>query len=454
MSVDPDLRARVAAAQEEIKRDLATLEAEDSSCSSYLSYPEGWPRLAPEALYGLAGDFVRTVEPHSEADPVALLATFLSYFGNAVGPAPYYLVESDRHHCNTFQVLSGETSRARKGVSEGRVRAVFRVADPDWTDTRVVSGLSSGEGVVHAVRDRVEVEGEVLDPGEPDKRLQVSEGEFASVLRVLDRDGNTLSAVLRNAWDSKPLRTLTKHKPAVASDPHISVLAHITRQELRRYFTEVEAANGFGNRIIWLAVHRSKLLPEGGSLSDDALNAIGARVRRALEFGRKLGSVKKDGASRAVWARVYPELTQARPGLLGALVARSEAQVTRLALIYAVLDCSSVIRAEHLEAALAFWDYAEASAEYIFGDALGDPIADEIAAALRRAGAKGMTRTQISNALGRNRKSDQIGRALDLLQQAGRAESVRDDDTGGRPAECWLWTGCERNESDEQRGVR
>jgi hypothetical protein len=30
-----------------------------------------WPELAPEALHGLAGDFVRMIEPHTEADPVA-----------------------------------------------------------------------------------------------------------------------------------------------------------------------------------------------------------------------------------------------------------------------------------------------------------------------------------------------------------------------------------------------
>jgi hypothetical protein len=37
--------------------------------------------LAPEALYGLAGEIVHRLEPHSEADPAALLVSTLATFG-------------------------------------------------------------------------------------------------------------------------------------------------------------------------------------------------------------------------------------------------------------------------------------------------------------------------------------------------------------------------------------
>jgi hypothetical protein len=70
--------------------------------------------------------------------------------------------------------------------------------------------------------------------------------------------------------------------------------------------------------------------------------------------------------------------------LLGAICGRAEAQTVRLALIYAVLDGSDgVIKLPHLKAALALWRYYEASVLYVFGDSLGDPIADTILAALR-----------------------------------------------------------------------
>ena len=73
----------------------------------------------------------------------------------------------------------------------------------------------------------------VIDDGVLDKRLFVIESEFANVLKVMAREGNTLSPVLRRAWDTGDLRTLTKNSPARATGAHISIIGHITRQENR-----------------------------------------------------------------------------------------------------------------------------------------------------------------------------------------------------------------------------
>jgi hypothetical protein len=118
------------------------------------------------------------------------------------------------------------------------------------------------------------------------------------------------------------------------------------------------------------------------------------------------------------------------------MTGRAEAQVVRLALLYALLDCSHQIRPPHLAAALALWDYCEQSVSTIFGDRMGDPIADEILTALRSNHA-GMTRTQISGLFNRHAKGAQIGRGLDLLARQGkiRRESI---ETEGRPAEVWF----------------
>ena len=88
--------------------------------------------------------------------------------------------------------------------------------------------------------------------------------------------------------------------------------------------------------------------------------------------------------TRSMWAAIYSELSSAKPGLLGAVVARAEAQTIRLALIYALLDGSNQIDLPQLEAALAVWEYCEASAAHIFGNLIGDFIADEILCALHR----------------------------------------------------------------------
>ena len=107
----------------------------------------------------------------------------------------------------------------------------------------------------------------------------------------------------------------------------------------------------------------------------------------------------------------------------------------RLATLYATLSCSQVIRAEHLEAGLAVWEYCEASARYIFGDVLGDPTADTIMQALRQA-PNGLTRTAINDLFGGRRPSTEISRALTALQELGRARVSRHE-TGGRPTDVW-----------------
>src|SRR5438309_1857285 len=69
--------------------------------------------------------------------------------------------------------------------------------------------------------------------------------------------------------------------------------------------------------------------------------------------------------------------------MAGAMTSRAEAQVMRLAMIYALLDCSEAIRVEHLEAALAVWQYAEASVNHVFGGSAGhehNTLVDWIAA--------------------------------------------------------------------------
>jgi hypothetical protein len=148
-------------------------------------------------------------------------------------------------------------------------------------------------------------------------------------------------------------------------------------------------------------------------------------------------------AAREQWRAVYSKLSALQPGLLGAVVARGEAQVVRLALIYALLDGSGHIDVPHLEAALAVWEYCESSAAFVFGDLLGDPIADEIARALQCAGSEGMTRTAIRDLFGRNRSGDRIGAALALLATRGRAR-METRKTSGHPAEVWITTGAAR----------
>jgi hypothetical protein len=228
-----------------------------------------WPQINDAAYQGLAGKIVRAIEPHSESDPVALLIQLLASFGNVVGRGSFYQVEGDQHHANIYSVLVGETSKGRKGTSAGRVRQVMTVADQEWMSIKP-GALSSGEGLIWAVRDPVmayEKTGNgsarelvTTDPGIDDKRLYVQEPEFAGALAVMKREGSTLSRVLRDAWDRGDLGSMTKSSSARATGAHISMVGHITADELRAELDRISMANGYANRILFVCTKRSKFL--------------------------------------------------------------------------------------------------------------------------------------------------------------------------------------------------
>ena len=312
---------------------------------------------------------------------------------------------------------------------------------PEWT--------GSGEGLIWAVRDPIWCEeavrekGRVVeyqrvrsDEGISDKRLLVVEPEFARVLQVAERQTNTLSALVRQAWDTGDLQSLTKTKAAKSTGAHISIIGHITKDELRRELSETATANGFANRFLWVCVRRSKALPEGGAFHSVDTSIFVSRLQQANDFARDTTELRRDEQARKVWREVYDDLSEGRPGLAGAVTSRAEAQTMRLACLYALLDCSPVIRVEHLLAGLAVWQYSEASARFIFGDALGDSTADEILSVLRQR-PDGMTRTEIRDHFSRHKRSAELGRALNVLQEYGLARCEREG-TEGRPEERWF----------------
>jgi hypothetical protein len=229
---------------------------------------------------------------------------------------------------------------------------------------------------------------------------------------------------------------MVKNSPAKATGPHISMIGNITVEEYRRCLTQTEIANGSANRYLAVCADRSKVLPLGGRVDPAAWGALRTELDLAVAFAKAAGEVGRDEEATAIWCAVYADLSEGKPGLAGAMLARAEAHVMRLAMLYALLDRSSLIQGPHLLAALALWDYVERSVYFIFGDSLGDPLADELLRLLR-ACPEGRTRNDLMEYFGRHQRSEKIGQALALLLQYQLAR-VEKQETGGRPAERWF----------------
>lgn len=388
-----------------------------------------WPEpMGDEAFIGPIGEFARAVEPTTEAQVEPILVQSLALSGCALGPVPAFHVGATRHPGILHVVNVGNTSRARKGTAADEAERLIRKGT-DF-DLQFEYGLSSGEGLIDAFRYE---EGQPA----PDPRRAIIEGEFASVLRVMGREGNTLSAVLRNAWDGKPLGTLTRANPVRVQSHHLAVIGAVTFDELRRDLTPTAITNGLVNRILWVVSKRAQVLPNPPAPVD--LAPFKSRLTDAHRSATFLAKpVRATGAYQSLWQEVYGDLTRDVPGALGAATARAEAQVQRLALVYSLLDCADARDEVHLRAALEVWRYCRDSAAYLFGSGTGDALADRFLAALQEAGAVGLTKTELRRQVVGNRMAtDRIDAALSRLEEFGYAERSSVKPATGKSIERW-----------------
>lgn len=415
--------------------------------------------MAEVAFIGPLGDSVHVLEPQVETCREALLLELLVFFGNAVGRTAHMQVARTRHFTNEYVVLVGQSSRARKGTVRDVAADVVKFAEPTWAERGVIGGATSGEGIIAAVRDPIskrrratkqerkdialthEIDGEgylteEVDPGVGDKRVVFDEAELSSVFKVATREGNTLSERFRRFYDTGSDQIANKNSPMRATDAHVSINGHITVEELRARLTELDAANGWGNRFLFCATRRVRRLPRH-VISDYELATVARPLGDAISWAREC-EPEMTWAEEAWqrWEVFYNAVSDDVEGIAGALIARAESHVLRLAIMYAVADRSMAIRTDHLEAALSIWDYCSRSVEWVWAGMHGNADADRIFGALLAAGVAGLSRTGIRDLFSRNRSAVQIDLALDLLERRGVAIR-RMVATGGRSAEWW-----------------
>lgn len=395
----------------------------------------GWPPSLPFEQLGNAGRIALLTTDGTEIDPHATLFSLLTIFGGVVGPGTYLHVGEARHYPRLFSVLVGASSRGRKGSSLQPIVTTFDEIVPEFKSIRTSGPLSSGEGLLWRIRDaseEVDKEGVPIDPGIDDKRLIVLDGEFAAALRAMKRETNTLSAIVRTAWDTGDIAPLTKTKPVRVSNGHVCFVSHITTQELRSCLSDSDAINGFANRILWICTRRQGSVAFPPRLSQEARGEIRSILGKALKLASRTSEIPFTPEARTMFEKTYPILTQERPGLFGSATSRAEAQTLRLAMILCLLDESNVIREDDMFRALHCWRFAEESARFIFGDREPDQRANKILEFLR-GGEK--TTKQITIELFQRHVSG-LSEVLEYLQSVGKI-TRRIELTKGRPITWW-----------------
>ncbi len=394
------------------------------------------PRLDPAAYHGLIGDMVSEVAPSTEADPAAVLVSLLALAGAMTGDGPHVMVGASRHPPRIWPLVMGRTGSGRKGESWAVSESVLISADPHFASERLTSGLSTGEGLIAMFTDRKDEEGNVTAIA--DKRLLVTEQEFARVLTAARREHNTLSTVLRGLWDHGRAGVMTKGAPIHCHGAHLVVVAHITPHELLARLSGTDVSGGLLNRFLPVLAQRPHLLPSPPAAGLESwgpqLDTVTIRARAAARRYRR------DDAAEELWAGAYAAMAaDEEDGPLGEVLARGPAYAMRLALLYALLDEARLIGADHLRAGLAVWAYAAASARRVFGAAHQTDV-EKLSAYLADGGG-GRTRTEIRDLFGRHKSGKQIDAMLAELERAGHVTQEEDRSGPGRPVVRAYWTG-------------
>ena len=406
------------------------------------------PPVFPDAaLCGILGEIVKAADPTTEAHPAGVLGSLLTMVSGLIGPKPHLQIGNSRHPLLIWTLLMGSTGRGRKGEAMSTARRFVQQAYDEYFAI-AVGGLSTGEGLIERIRDRDE-DDQDSGIGTDDKRLVVIESEFAVVLARAKREGNTLSTIMRQAWEGDALVVLNR-KPIKASSSHVAVSGHISRVEFRAKSSQADMAGGSYNRFLPLHVARSKVLPIPDGVDEETLSDLCPRLRKAIEAAREIDKISMDTAAKALWSRpdtgIYAALTSGadEDGPTAQFTQRAAPYTLRIAGLYAALDARPWIADHHLEAAYALIQYAVASAQYVHqgtpnqAELERDQLRrDLIANAVDKAGPTGLTRAEVSALFGRNLSKDTLGELIGAVVKDGIYEVIhRPPASGrGRPAE-------------------
>jgi len=408
------------------------------------------PRRDPAMFHGLLGELVEAIDPHTEASGEGILVSLLAGAGALIGPKPHVMIGATRHPLLVWPLLFGRTGSGRKGEAGNAAKQYLRAAvdplDPDAFVRISVSGLSSGEGLIERIKDPVE-QADLEDddrpprrgitewPGTEDKRLLVVESEFASVMARSKRETNTLSGVLREAWEGGALGVLTKAMVR-ASSSHVAIVGHITPREFRLRMAAAEMGGGTYNRFLPIYVERSKRLPLPEPMDPVSLSTYGAMLREAIARAKNRGDIRMDDRARELWIEeLYGEFTGSEDDefMWSEFTERAPAYARRISALFAVLDGRSTVTEADLAATAALVRYSIASAKYVLDGRHRDPRVDRIKRAIDESDNRRLTRTEVSALFGRHLKPAELDGLLEQVTADGKYVAI-DVETAGRTA--------------------
>ena len=408
-----------------------------------LHEPAG-PHFDELILYGLVGEIAMKISRYNESHIGSLYLNLLVSLGNMMGRHAYFNINKSTHYPVEFLACVGESSTARKGTGSDEIEDLLRQIDPQWMNTRNLSGFGSSQGIIYQLRDdstrqvvvrKGEHKGEYETkpvPGVVDKRLCIRENELSGLLKLMADPREKADELLRNMWDGKPLRNLVsgksdrgEEKSLICREPHGSIVGYTVPELIKSTMPVGADYSGTGNRFLYCFIKRMKLVPRGGPPIDwttETWNYRAEKIPILQYLCDMIGEAKKDRhlplavTAHKYWDKLYRKLESVKTGdHIGRMTSRGAAHVRRLAAIFCLIDREEAVRVEHLKAALAIWEYSVESAKYIFKGYSRE--GEKILGAVKEKGS--MTLTDFHNLFNRNRTAEWVRAQVTALVNGG-----------------------------------
>ncbi|MGW0876654.1 DUF3987 domain-containing protein [Streptomyces sp. NPDC002740] len=313
--------------------------------------------------YGPIGEAVTNALPHTEADPIGVLASTLAVYSSALNGR--VIMEGGRPAV-VWTVLVGKSALGRKGTAKRTTDRVLAPSIGGFMHQRTFAGVTSGPSLVNMLYT-LEMDSPRSEMGQ-DGRALIVEEEWSSVLKR-SRRCPTFSQQLRTAWDGAPISNTTKKGTQEVAQPLLGFHAHITPGEWAKYVSPTEALGGSFNRLLPVLVERSKMLPYNHKAKIAETKALSDAYHWALREQRVI-SFSADAGRRYDELRAIIEDRMAEmPEHLSCYMERSAEQVARVAAVFTAAEKKTKINRKALEAAWAFVSYSMASVEKLVMDA-------------------------------------------------------------------------------------
>jgi hypothetical protein len=415
------------------------------------------PELVPVGLYGILEQIVDAACERTEAVPTSVAINVLARFAATIGRTAYVQIGDQTRYLNFNALIVGPTAKGRKGTSADMPAKLFRHAEllngAFTPPLQELTALSTGEGLIHRVRDPRyhDDSGACIDKGVADKRLLCEVSEFGGTLAVATRKENPLTAVIRDAFDNKTLTTPTKTSFNRATGAHIVIVGHITEIELVKLLTENDVGNGLANRFGMFYSARTKLVPDPKPTPQAQMDYFANWIHHAAAQAINTGLVQMDDEAREHWDDTYRTIhSRTHAPKVAKLLERQDVYVRMLSALIALINGETTVRAQHIDAALAWTSYWETTANFIFSTSAKNKsahaikeFADRVVDLITTLGGRRVSHSALTKKLTNNyaKRSpvtpELVNAIMDYLQRESplriRVEP-RDESAKGRPA--------------------